>query len=142
MREVQRDGASRQLRPRQSLGRKWDADRVTLCLTFHNRQLFSNVSCKFVARVKGWTMMHPPRFLDNILERPDDDSPRLRYANWLDGCGNPLGEFIRLQCLLARHPNDAPLLDDERRAQALLATFQRDWSRALADRVDWCSFRR
>jgi hypothetical protein len=28
----------------------------------------------------------------------------LQYANWLDGCGNPMGEFIRLQCLLARQP--------------------------------------
>jgi uncharacterized protein (TIGR02996 family) len=87
-------------------------------------------------------MTHPPRFLDHILERPDDDLPRLRYANWLDGCGNPLGEFIRLQCLLARNPIGEPLARYERRAQELLATFQRDWSSPLAGRVEWCSFRR
>lgn len=85
-------------------------------------------------------MTHPPRFMNTILEKPHEDSPRLRYARWLAGCGNPLGEFIHLQCLLA----DArrPLLDYERREQQLLAEHQALWARAVAERVDWCSFRR
>jgi uncharacterized protein (TIGR02996 family) len=87
-------------------------------------------------------MMHPPRFLEHILQRPSDDLPRLRYANWLDGCGNPLGEFIRLQCLLAHNTAGATSLRHERRAQQLLATFECEWSRSLNDRVRWCSFRR
>jgi uncharacterized protein (TIGR02996 family) len=87
-------------------------------------------------------MTHPPRYLQNILACPDDDSPRLHYAKWLDGCGNPLGEFIRLQCLLAQNPVSEPHIYYERREQELLAKFQRNWSRTLADRVDWCSFRR
>lgn len=87
-------------------------------------------------------MTHPTRFLENILERPDDDSPRLCYASWLDGCGNPLGEFIRLQCLLAHNPVGEPHIHYERREQELLAKFQRDWACPLAGRVDWCSFRR
>lgn len=87
-------------------------------------------------------MTHPPRFFQTIIARPDDDSPRLQYANWLDGCGNPLGEFIRLQCLLARNAVSEPCLFYERREQALLANYQREWAQALAGRVDWVSFRR
>ncbi len=87
-------------------------------------------------------MTHPTRYFEHILARPDDDGPRLRYANWLDGCGNPLGEFIRLQCLLAQNAVSEPHLNYERREQSLLAKFQRDWAQALAGRVDWCSFRR
>jgi uncharacterized protein (TIGR02996 family) len=87
-------------------------------------------------------MTHPQRFITNILAQPDNDSPRLRYAKWLDGCGNPLGEFIRLQCLLAHNPVSEPHIYYERREQELLARFQRSWSEALAGLVDWCSFRR
>lgn len=83
-------------------------------------------------------MTHPPRFMNQILARPDDDSPRLRYADWLESSGDPLGEFIRLQCEMARHPRRV----HERRTQELLAQFRGDWSQALADRVGWCSFRR
>jgi uncharacterized protein (TIGR02996 family) len=35
-----------------------------------------------------------------ILENPDDDAPRLVYADWLEEQGDPLAEFIRLQCEL------------------------------------------
>lgn len=85
-------------------------------------------------------MTHPPRFMNTILEKPQDDSPRLRYARWLAGCGNPLGEFIHLQCLLA--DASRPLLDYERREQQLLAEHRAFWARTVAERVDWCSFRR
>src|SRR5262252_3159682 len=38
-------------------------------------------------------------FLQDIIERPDDDVPRLVYADWLDEHGDPArAEFIRLQC--------------------------------------------
>jgi uncharacterized protein (TIGR02996 family) len=87
-------------------------------------------------------MTHPPRFIDPILAQPGEDDPRLLYANWLDGCGNPLGEFIRLQCILARNPPSEPSLFYERREQELLAKFKGLWCEALSDRVEWCSFRR
>jgi uncharacterized protein (TIGR02996 family) len=76
--------------------------------------------------------------MQTILAAPQEDSPRLRYANWLDCCGNPLGEFIRLQCFLAHEPD----LDRERREQELLAEFREAWAEALEDQVDWMSFRR
>lgn len=40
-------------------------------------------------------------FLAEILAHPDDDGPRLIYADWLEEQGNPRGEFIRVQCELA-----------------------------------------
>jgi uncharacterized protein (TIGR02996 family) len=40
--------------------------------------------------------------LKDILRRPDDDSPRLVLADWLSERGDPRGEFITLQCALAR----------------------------------------
>ncbi len=46
-------------------------------------------------------MTHDDAFLQAIIERPDDDAPRLIYADWLDERGDPRGEFIRVQCALA-----------------------------------------
>jgi uncharacterized protein (TIGR02996 family) len=86
-------------------------------------------------------MMHPPQFLQTILARPHDDHPRLQYAAWLDSCHNPLGEFIRLQCLLER-PSEEICLDREHRTQELLAEFHVQWSNFVADYVDWYHFRR
>lgn len=40
-------------------------------------------------------------FLAAILDRPDDDGPRLAYADHLDDRGEPRGQFIRVQCALA-----------------------------------------
>ena len=39
--------------------------------------------------------------LQMILEEPDDDAPRLVYADWLEEHGDPRGEFIQVQCALA-----------------------------------------
>ena len=42
-------------------------------------------------------------FLASIRAAPEDDAPRLVYADWLDERGEPLlAEFIRLQIALAR----------------------------------------
>ncbi len=39
--------------------------------------------------------------LDAVLAAPEDDTPRLVYADWLSEHGNPRGAFIRDQCRLA-----------------------------------------
>jgi uncharacterized protein (TIGR02996 family) len=53
-----------------------------------------------------------------IRAAPDDDAPRLIYADWLDEHGQPeRAEFIRVQIELARH--DSPTL--RQREAALLA---------------------
>ncbi len=56
-------------------------------------------------------MPHADAFLLAVLADPDDDAPRLIYADWLDEQGDgERAEFIRVQCALA------PMAwDDERR---------------------------
>src|SRR5438067_1186426 len=64
-----------------------------------------------------------------ILEHPDEDAPRLVYADWLDEHGDPdRAEFIRVQCELARLPGD----DSRRPAlpqgeEALLRRYRKSW---------------
>ena len=53
-------------------------------------------------------MTHDEGFLQAILEAPEDDTPRLIYADWLEDQGDPRGEFIRLQAQLARMSEDDP----------------------------------
>src|SRR5438874_1078127 len=56
-------------------------------------------------------------FAQHIAASPDDDTPRLAYADWLDDHGDPaLGEFIRTQFALARLSSQ-----DARRALAASA---------------------
>ena len=49
-------------------------------------------------------------FLADILEHPDDDTPRLVYADWLEENGDTddalRAEFIRVQVKLARSPDE------------------------------------
>ena len=48
-------------------------------------------------------------FLRAIIADPADDLPRLVYADWLDENGDPdRAEFIRVQCELAKLPEDDP----------------------------------
>src|SRR5262245_16394023 len=43
-----------------------------------------------------------------IAENPDDDTPRLVHADWLEQRGDSLGVFIRVQCELAKIDRDDP----------------------------------
>ncbi len=64
-----------------------------------------------------------PDFLDAILAQPESDVPRLAFADWLDAQGDPRGEFIRVQCELARLPETDPLHSRlKQREEHLLAT--------------------
>jgi uncharacterized protein (TIGR02996 family) len=88
-------------------------------------------------------LMHPERFFERIVEHPQEDGPRLEYADWLDSQSDPLGELIRVQCRLARLPADhASVLDLETRERRLLAEHEDEWTGDLADMVDWATFRR
>ena len=64
---------------------------------------------------------HDP-FLSAIAADPEQDGPRLRYADWLEENGDPdRAAFIRLQCAAARLPEDDPETDRfVRRATDLL----------------------
>ena len=67
------------------------------------------------------------RLIEAIVEAPDDDAPRLVYADFLQTKGDPRGELIQLQCQLAAAPDD-----DRRRAiriqeNKLLAAHRDAW---------------
>ena len=55
--------------------------------------------------------MHPEAdaFLDAIFDHPNDDTPRLVYADWLQEHGEePLAEFVRARCAIALLGNHQP----------------------------------
>src|SRR5579871_2100557 len=94
-------------------------------------------------------------FLQSIIENPDDDAPRLIYADWLEEHGEAArAEFIRIQVEIARlsqnHPpirveiawlsqNDQPIA---RREEELLCIYKHVWRGALPDWVIDFWFRR
>jgi uncharacterized protein (TIGR02996 family) len=67
-------------------------------------------------------------FIEAIRDAPDDDTPRLIYADWLEEHGDPHGEFIRVQCELANLPEGDP------RRSALTERERELWER---NRVAW-----
>lgn len=96
--------------------------------------------------------MHPEAdaFLDAIFDTPDDDTPRLVYADWLAEHGQEhYAQFIRLQCAAARHPlwsDEAnrlweeigrvwPRLDEEWWPATREAWLCKEWRSALLDAV-------
>jgi uncharacterized protein (TIGR02996 family) len=73
---------------------------------------------------------HPQAFLDDIIDHPDDDTPRLVYADWLDEHGEPdRAEFIRVQCEMAKENLDPKRGRELRkRAAALLKEHEGRWA--------------
>ena len=74
-------------------------------------------------------MKQQEAFLAHIIANPDDDTPRLVYADWLDEHGQPeRAEFIRLQIELAPLPRSAPKREIlEARVTELLSLHQTSW---------------
>jgi uncharacterized protein (TIGR02996 family) len=77
-------------------------------------------------------------FLRAICDNPDDDTPRLVFADWLDEHGDSAGreraEFIRIQIELAKlPPEQLRTIRDER----VLALRQREYALFDAHRSDW-----
>jgi uncharacterized protein (TIGR02996 family) len=68
-----------------------------------------------------------------VLDRPDDDTPRLAYADFLDETGEPdRAAFVRLQCEAARaEPDSPPARAAAEKAARLLAANSDHWTREL-----------
>jgi uncharacterized protein (TIGR02996 family) len=82
-------------------------------------------------------------FLARIREQPDDDGPRLVFADWLDEKGDPRGQLIRVQCAVARLPeNDPRRAEWSIQEQALLDKFRAGWIAALNGLAPECEYRR
>src|SRR5262245_28758162 len=88
-------------------------------------------------------------FLEDIARHPDDDVPRLIFADWLEDHGDPdRAEFIRVQCECARLEG-AVDRDAERRRKALRhrerqlrAKHRKRWAEGLEGAVEGYGFRR
>src|SRR5262245_25134410 len=81
--------------------------------------------------------MHQHAFLAAICERPEDDTARLVYADWLDDNGDaPRAEFIRTQVRLTSMPPYHPeTIDLEEIALDLLAEHRSAWVAHLPEWV-------
>lgn len=80
--------------------------------------------------------------LQAIREQPEDDLPRLVFADWLDEHGqSPRAEFIRVQCELSRSVETSPqwqLL--KARSDTLEAAHSAEWVGPLHEHSWWCSW--
>jgi uncharacterized protein (TIGR02996 family) len=83
-------------------------------------------------------MNHEQAFLQAICEAPEDDTPRLVYADWLEENGQAeRAQFIRVQCELARLPPDDPACPALReREKKLLRGNRQRWQ---AGKPTWAS---
>lgn len=82
-------------------------------------------------------------FLRAIRAAPDDDLPRLIYADYLDEHGDPRGEFIRVQIERLRLPrNDPRRAELKAREDDLLRRHREEWEGPLAAVVSHAVFRR
>src|SRR5689334_19591780 len=89
--------------------------------------------------------MHPAdaAFLAAIRDRPDDDLPRLVYADYLDERGDPRGEFLRLQVERRTHPADDPRRHELlTREHELHRAHEEEWLGPLSAIVSSPEFRR
>jgi uncharacterized protein (TIGR02996 family) len=81
-------------------------------------------------------MTHADAFLQHILECPNDDAPRLIYADWLEEQGDAesiaRAEFIRVQCALAGE-NVPPhrRTELEWRKRKILEHYNAEWARSI-----------
>ena len=80
-------------------------------------------------------------FLDEVLKCPNDDGPKLIYADWLEEQGTPRGEFIRVQCELAQTDRmDARYFDLVERSDTLLGEYREQWAGELKQDIRKAEF--
>ena len=89
-------------------------------------------------------MSNEQAFLQSVLADPEDDTPRLVYADWLDDNGRPeRAEFIRVQIELARLPEENPRREElEERATVLLRAHEDEWLGEVGRLLSSPEFRR
>lgn len=83
---------------------------------------------------RAFRMYNHAQFLQAILDQPEEDAPRLVYADWLEEQGDPRGEFIRIQCQLdALTEVDPDFRELYAREQQLLRKHKEAWLGPIAD---------
>ncbi len=88
-------------------------------------------------------MLHKA-FLADIIEHPDDDTPRLIFADWLDENGEAeRAELIRLQIEASSLAEDNSRGDElSARGEAILAQREKEWLGDWSERLVRWTFRR
>lgn len=81
------------------------------------------------------------RLLQSVLDAPDDDVPRLVYADWLTAQGDARGDFIRVQCGL-RGIGRSERIPLKRREARLLRAHGAAWRAAASASAMKVSFHR
>jgi uncharacterized protein (TIGR02996 family) len=82
-------------------------------------------------------------FLADIIEHPDEDAPRLIFADWLEEHGEAdRAEFIRLQIALARECDHLDRPAWSRREEELLRAHGKRWAGPLATKGNTYRFHR
>ena len=89
-------------------------------------------------------MTEDEAFLQDILAQPDDDTPRLVYADWLEDHGDPdRAEFIRVQCELDKLGEwDERWEELKQREQRALRGYRKEWLGGAEGLVRKWEFRR
>src|SRR5258708_7552476 len=79
-------------------------------------------------------------FILAILGAPEDEAPRLIYADWLEERGDLRGAYLRLDCQLAALTEDDPRFDElVIRFRELHFQIDRAWRRAVSrSRIEKC----
>jgi uncharacterized protein (TIGR02996 family) len=81
------------------------------------------------------------KLIEQIVAEPDQDGPRLRYADWLEKRSDPRGEFIRVQCALSdveelgkpTAKEGGRVAQLRKRQKALLETHFAEWTAAIGE---------
>ena len=82
-------------------------------------------------------------FIREIAENPTDDIPRLVFADWLEEHGDERGEFIRVQCQLAKLDEfDPQRYDLESRELQLIRQRSKGWARPFRGLAKSWTYRR
>jgi uncharacterized protein (TIGR02996 family) len=79
-------------------------------------------------------------FIRAIAADPENEVPRLIYADWLEEQGDPRGEYLRLECHLATLAQEDPQFDPVVvRFRELHGMINPDWRAAVArSKVERC----
>src|SRR5437764_72310 len=82
-------------------------------------------------------------FLEAILDSPDDDAPRLIFADWLEDEGQAQrAELIRVQCRLAGDLSRPERGELVQREKALIEANREAWLGELAEHANEVRFNR
>lgn len=88
------------------------------------------------------TLHEDDPFVRAMLADPENDAPRLIYADWLEERSDPRGEYLRLQCYLASLDRTDPQFDRlVGRFRELLRQISPRWRAAVCrSKVEGCRF--